>query len=113
MACLSNFHVASEKYVEWTRIKYGVFIRCWNKALPMILVSWLGPGCAAAMAAVAAVARNKSASAVLMVVAAVHKLTDAKAAFIPGVSDDPMTQAGILSRSLPPYAEGRVHELVV
>lgn len=65
----------------------------------MTLVSWLGLGPGLARAPMA---RNTSTSAVLMVVAAVHKLTGAMAAFIPGVSDDPLTPAGILSRSLQP-----------
>jgi len=73
----------------------------------MTLVSWLGTRLETARPTVA---RNTSTSAVLMVVAAVHELTGAIAAFIPGVSDDPLTPDGILSRSLAPSkrAERRI-----
>jgi hypothetical protein len=49
------------------------------------------------------VARNRSASAVLMVVAAVHSLSCPLAAFIPRVPDDPLTRTVISSRPPPPF----------
>jgi hypothetical protein len=68
--------------------------RALKQSLPMTLVSWLGLVLGVARAPMA---RNTSTSAALIVVAAVLTLTRALAAFILGVSDDPLTPAGILS----------------
>jgi hypothetical protein len=70
----------------------------WVAVLPMNLLLWPWLGSAVAMATAA---RNTSASVVLMVVTAVHKLTPPTAAYIQGVLDDPLTRVAIRTRSLP------------